>query len=169
MDVVEQLAYSKRVRRKFLERMSEMPWDEVTKNREASWYSMKNIMLHMIDNEDWIVNWVVPGRGKEYAHRKWEEYTDIGMVEAHLEEVEGRSRETLARLTPDRLDQRVNFTLSSGQSFDMTVEECLFQCFTEQLYHMGELIALFWEQNIEPPTMQWFFNRPAKGPDRTMD
>ena len=159
MDVMEQLTYSKRVRRKFLDRMSEMPWSEVTKNREASFYSMKNIMLHMIDNEDRIVNWVILGRGREYVRREWEEYSDMDGVRNHLDEVEARSKKTLARLDSEAMKRRVDFVLSSGESFDMTVEECLFQSFTEQMYHMGEIIALFWQQDIEPPTMQWFHNR----------
>jgi hypothetical protein len=25
---------------------------------------------------------------------------------------------------------------------------------------MGELIALLWQEDIEPPKMQWFFNNP---------
>jgi len=47
-----------------------------------------------------------------------------------------------------------------GKTFNLSVEECLFQSFTEQLYHMGELIALPWQENIEPPRMQWFWNNP---------
>jgi uncharacterized damage-inducible protein DinB len=57
------------------------------------------------------------------------------------------------------LSRHVDFVLQSGERFDMTVEECLFQTFTEQLYHMGELIALLWQENVEPPKMQWFYNR----------
>ena len=47
-----------------------------------------------------------------------------------------------------------------GAVFNLSVEECLLQTFTEQLYHMGELIALLWQLNIEPPQMQWFYNNP---------
>ena len=53
----------------------------------------------------------------------------------------------------------MNFTVRSG-SFDLSAEECIIQSFTEQLYHMGELIALLWQEDIEPPKMQWFFNNP---------
>ena len=162
MELLEQLAYSKRVRRKFFERMALMPWDEVAKNREASFYSMKNIMLHMIDNEDWIVNWVIPGRRKEYSRRKSEEYKDISMMRSHLEDVEARSESELASLGRDGMQRPVEFVLGSGEGFELSVEECLFQTFTEQLYHLGELIALFWQQDVEPPKMQWFYNR-ARG------
>jgi uncharacterized damage-inducible protein DinB len=148
------------VRRRFVGKLSELPWAVVDKNREASFYSMKNIMLHMLDNEDWIVNWVIPGRGREYVRRKWSEYTSMGMVLAHLEEVERKTRDWLNGLDEETLQQKVKFALSSGEEFDLAIEECLIQSFTEQMYHMGELIALMWQDNIEPPQMQWFHNNP---------
>ncbi len=130
------------------------------KNREASFYSMKNILLHMIDNEDWMVNWVIPNKSKDYARRKSAEYTNMKMIADHLEEVEERSAQYFAKLEGTELSRRVRFTTSAGQTVDLTVEECLFQSFTEQIYHLGELIALLWQDNIEPPKMQWFWNNP---------
>lgn len=153
--------YSSRVRHKFLQKLAELPWEEVAKNREASYHSMKNILIHIIDNEDWIVNWVVHNRATEYKRaRKSEDYTSVQMIREHLDEVERKTKAYLERADKDVLEKRVNFTLSSGQTFDLSVEESLFQSFTEQLYHIGELIALLWQQNIEPPTMQYFYNNP---------
>jgi uncharacterized damage-inducible protein DinB len=160
-DVKELYQYSSTVRRKFLEKLESLPWEEVTKNREASFYSMKNILIHMIDNEDWIVNWVIHDRGTEYKRaRLSEEYTSMQMVRDHLEEVERKTRTYLEKADEKEMERRVNFTTSSGNSFDLSVEESLFQSFTEQLYHMGELIALLWQEDTEPPRMQWFWNNP---------
>ena len=157
----EMYEYSSRVRRKFFQKLAELPWEEVVKDREASYYSMKNILIHIIDNEDWIVNWVVHNRATEYRRaRKSEDYTNIQMIREHLDEVERKTKTYLERADKEVLERRVNFTLSSGQTFDLSVEESLFQSFTEQLYHIGELIALLWQQNIEPPTMQYFYNNP---------
>ncbi|MDG6917029.1 MAG: hypothetical protein JRM85_05485 [Nitrososphaerota archaeon] len=159
-DIRELYRYSSSVRRRFLEKLESLPWDEVTKNREASFYSMRNILIHMIDNEDWIVNWVVRGRSREYKRKKAEEYTSVPMIKNHLEDVEGRTKAYLASAGEDELRRRVDFALlSSDASFDLSVEEALFQSFTEQLYHMGELIALLWQEDIEPPKMQYFYNR----------
>ena len=159
-DVKELYQYSSTVRRKFLEKLESLPWESVTKNREASYYSMKDIMLHMIDNEDMIVSWQVPGRGAEYKReRDWGEYTDMRMIRKHMDEVEEKTKAYLDRADEKELRRRVKFTVKSG-TFDLSVEECLLQSFTEQLYHMGELIALLWQEDIEPPRMQWFRNNP---------
>jgi uncharacterized damage-inducible protein DinB len=154
--------YSSRVRRQFLEKLATLPWEEVSKNREASHYSMAGIMLHMINNEDWIVNRVIHEKdGRDAAERPPEDYTSVRMIVDHLDDVEARTRAYLLGVDAKELDRGVRFTLSSGATFDMTVEESLFQSFTEQLYHIGELIALLWEDDLEPPRMQWFHNRES--------
>ncbi len=160
MDAVRLYDYSARVRRRFSDKLAELPWEDVQKNREASYYSMKNILVHMVDNEDWIVNWVVKDRAADYRRKKKsEEYTDMKMALDRLDEVESKTRAYLSGIDVLELSKHVSLVLQSGEKFDMTVEECLLQTFTEQLYHIGELIALLWQEDIEPPKMQWFYNR----------
>jgi uncharacterized damage-inducible protein DinB len=161
LSIFELETYSTRVRRRFAEKLSELPWEFVNKNREASYYSMKNILLHMIDNEDWIVNWVVRNDSKGYVReKKFEEYLSMQIVLDHLQDVENKTREYMQNVRDEDLKQRVKLITSKGVEFDLSVEECLFQSFTEQLYHIGELIALLWQENVEPPKMQWFYNNP---------
>ena len=151
--------YSSTVRRAFLEKLAGLPWEAVTKNREASFYSMKDIMLHMIDNEEMVVSAQILRVPDYKKAREWEEYSDIMMIREHLDDVEKKTKSYLEKADEKELGRRVNFTVRSG-SFDLSAEECLIQSFTEQLYHMGELIALLWQENIEPPRMQWFWNNP---------
>ena len=125
---------------------------------------MRNILIHMIDNEDWIVNWAIQDKSREYKReRNSDDYTSMKLVMDHLNEVEARTKAYLHRtlgMETAEFARRVKFVLSSGKSFDLSVEEVLFQSFTEQLFHLGELIALLWQENIEPPPMQWFNNNP---------
>jgi uncharacterized damage-inducible protein DinB len=165
MSIPELYNYSSRVRRRFAEKLAELPWEEVTKNREASFYSMRNILIHIIDNEDWIVNWVIYEKSQEYRReKKADDYASMREVIDHLNNVEAKTREYLESVgsKTGEFARRINFVISSGKSFDVSVEEALFQSFTEQLYHIGELIALLWQQNIEPPKMQWFWNNPRQ-------
>ena len=161
LSIEELYQYSALVRRRFVEKLAQMPWDEVSKNREASFYSMKNILIHMIDNEEWMVNWVVHNKAAEFKRdKKSDDYLNMQMILDHLSDVEKKTREYLGSVKEEELKTLVKLVLSSGKEFDLTVEECLFQSFTEQLYHLGELIALLWQENIEPPQMQWFYNNP---------
>ncbi len=158
--IFELYEYASAVRHRFAQALQHLSWEELEKNREASFYSMKNILLHMIDNEDWIVGYVIPGRTHEYVRRKWSEYKSTDEVLSHLGKVEARTREFLGTLDADKLGARVSLKPQAGIEFILTTEECLFQSFTEQLYHTGELIALLWQNNVEPPPMQWFYNNP---------
>lgn len=164
LSIPELYEYSSRVRRRFADKLSELPWDKVIENREASFYSMRNILIHMIDNEDWIVNWAIHDKSIEYKReRSSDDYTSMKLVMDHLNEVEARTKAYLRGVRgteSTEFAKQVNFVLSSGKSFHLSVEEVLFQSFTEQLYHLGELIALLWQGNVEPPPMQWFNNSP---------
>ena len=159
-DVGELVNYARMVRRRFAEKLSTLPADVVEKNMEASFYSMKNVLLHMIDNEDWIVNYVITGRQDSYVRRKWESYANMGEVTEHMHSVESGTDAFFQSIDDAALARVVVLKTSAGKEFRLSVEECLLQSFTEQLYHMGELIALLWQQNIEPPPMQWFYNNP---------
>lgn len=136
--IKEVYCYSSTVRRRFLERLAQMPWNEVSKNKEASYYSMKNIIIHTIDNENWIVNWVIHDRASEFKReRRFEDYDQMESIVRYLEEVESKTKEYLEKADEAKLRRRAKFTISSGESFDISVEECLLQQFTEQLYHIG--------------------------------
>ena len=160
--------YSATVRRAFLEKLAGLPWETVTKNREASFYSMKDIMLHMIDNEDMVLSREVLKSPDYKKPRDWAEYTDMRMIIQLSDEVQKRTDAYLDKAEERELARRVNFNVRSG-SFDLAAEECLMQSFTEQLYHMGELIALMWQEDIEPPKMQWFFNNPRARPPGVLE
>ncbi len=47
-----------------------------------------------------------------------------------------------------------------------TVEDGCFQASFEQAHHLGEIIAVFWQQDWNPPPMTWIQNRPAAKPAR---
>jgi uncharacterized damage-inducible protein DinB len=157
---MELYEYALAVRGRFLVTLTELPWEALERNREASHYSMKNILIHMIQNEEWMVNWVVQGKSTQYVWAPYKTFTDASLIRSKLEDVERRSRDYLRRATAEELSRKVILTLDSGEHFELTVEECLFQSFTEQIFHLGELIALLWQEDVEPPKMQWFYNNP---------
>ena len=156
----ELIKYSTAVRRRFADTLSSLPQETVEKNMEASFHSMKNIMLHMIDNEDYIVNYVITGKADAYVRKKSEDYAELSTVLKHMEDVEAKTASFLSAADDAELRKTVSLRTRNGDVFSLSVEECLLQTFTEQLYHMGELIALLWQLNIEPPRMQWFYNNP---------
>ena len=42
-----------------------------------------------------------------------------------------------------------------GETVEVTAEDILIHLFEEEVHHRGELIALLWQMDIEPPLMGW--------------
>jgi len=66
-----------------------------------------------------------------------------------MKEVERKTDAYFRTLSSKELGEKVRLKVRDGE-FALTIEECLLQSFTEQLYHIVELIALLWQMNIEP-------------------
>jgi uncharacterized damage-inducible protein DinB len=43
----------------------------------------------------------------------------------------------------------------AGETIEVTAEDILIHVFEEEVHHRGELIALLWQMDIEPPLMGW--------------
>ena len=118
-------------------------------------------MVHMIYVEDWLLSSAILGRGRDYREKNFKSFQDIHAVLTYLDKVEAKTRAYLKNVSERELRRKVRLQFSPrGAVYDMSVEECLYQSVTEQLYHLGELIALLWKENIKPPSMEWFSNSP---------
>ena len=126
LDIKELFQYAHIVRSRFASKLSELTWEEVCKNREASFYSMKNILLHMIDNEDWMINWVIKGKQDQYVRKSWDDYTSMEQVLKHMSEVETKTYEYFNSLNSEELNRKVTLKIRERE-FILTVEECLLQ------------------------------------------
>jgi hypothetical protein len=41
---------------------------------------------------------------------------------------------------------------------EIALRDVLMQVTFEQAHHLGEIIAILWQSNIEPPEMTWIMN-----------
>ena len=132
-----------------------LPWEEVVRGRGASFDSLRNIFLHVVDVEDRVINYVIPGRAKEWVSRPPEEFHDVGSIKKRVLEVEGKTNAYLAKLTPDELEKRIEFPMWGKPPVSVRVEDVLLQVVLESIHHFGELIALLWQMDVVPPHMGW--------------
>ena len=56
---------------------------------------------------------------------------------------------------PGKLFDRYRIRNDLGETVEVTAEDILIHLFEEEIHHRGELIALLWQMNIEPPLMGW--------------
>lgn len=153
VEVRELLEYNQNVRHEYFEKLASIPWREFTKNREASFHSIRNIFIHALNAMDYWLDFV---QNEELlSKRKFDEYKTFDEVRAYMEHVENRMVGYLDSLLAGDLKGKHKVTCDGGETIEVTAEDILIHVFEEEVHHRGELIALLWQMNIEPPPMGW--------------
>jgi uncharacterized damage-inducible protein DinB len=150
MKTLKLLEYSQFLRHKYLETLSKLPWEEVVKDRGASFPSLRDIYLHMIFVADAYINYGLQGN-TNYPNVNYNEYDSIEKITKYLEDVESRANANLSKVTPEELAKKIERKLRDGSTFLVAVEDILLDLFQEETHHRGELIALLWQMDVAPP------------------
>jgi len=153
VEIRELLEYNDETRRKYLESFARLPWSEFVKDRGASWGSIRNIFIHTLGAIDYWLDFLQ----KENLHsrRKHDEYRTFEEVKTYMEHVEKRMRNYLDTLPEGGLKKKYVVKNDSDETVEITVEDVLIHIFEEEVHHRGEIIALLWQMNVEPPLMGW--------------
>ena len=104
VDVRELLKYNQEVRHRYFESLTELSWDEFTKNREASFHSIRNIFIHTLNAVDYWLSFL---QKEEYKpHPKFDEYMTFEDVRKYLEHVEKLVSKYLEILSNEKMTKR---------------------------------------------------------------
>ena len=152
MKALKLLEYSQFLRHKYLETISKLPWEEVVKDRGASFPSLRDIYLHMVFVVDAYINYILQGN-PNYPSVNYNEYDSIEKVTKYLEEIESKANAYLSKVTPEELAKNIERKQKDGSTFLVPVEDLLLDLFQEETHHRGELIALLWQMDDAPPHM----------------
>jgi uncharacterized damage-inducible protein DinB len=109
----------------------------------------------MVDNEDMMINYVIPGRVKDWVRRNPEEFSNMDSIKKHVREVESKTTAYAAKMKPAELERKVEVARPGTPPTSVRVEDILTHVVIENVHHFGELIALFWQIDIEPPHLGW--------------
>ena len=150
MKILQLLEYSQFLRHKYLETLSKLPWEEVVKDRGASFPSLRDIFLHMVFVVDAYINYALQGN-PNYPNIQYNEYDSIEKVKKYMEQVESKANAYLSKVTPEELAKNIERKQKDGSTLHITVEEMLLDFFQEETHHRGELMALLWQDDVEPP------------------
>ncbi|MCJ7718632.1 DinB family protein [Candidatus Bathyarchaeota archaeon] len=147
------IQYTHAVRRRYLKILGELSWDEVIKDRGASFPSIRDIFLHALDAEDLFINYIVQGKYEKWVSQDYGNFLNIHQIEGRVDDVEKNVDAYLKTLTERELDRKV--ALPWRPSFLLRVDDVLINVAIEDACHMGELIALMWQIDKEPPFLSW--------------
>jgi uncharacterized damage-inducible protein DinB len=153
VDVRKLIEYNEEVRHRYFDALAKLPWDELTKNREASFHSLRNIFIHTLGAVDHWLDFLLAEQLR--TKRDYDDYRAVEEIQTYMGHVEARMRTYMASLTPGGLQKEYQVTNDLGEATRVTAEDILIHVFEEEVHHRGELIALLWQMGIEPPLMGW--------------
>lgn len=153
VDVKELLKYNETIRHRYFESFLKLSWNDFTKDRGASFSSIRNIFVQTLSAIDYWLDFLQ----KENIHSKskFEEYKTFDDVRTYMEHVERRMQNYLDSLSRKELQKKYNATDEDHKIAKFTAEDVLVHVFEEEVHHRGELIALYWQMDIDPPAMEW--------------
>ena len=160
IDTAKLMEYSQELRHRYLDALSELPWEEVVKDRGASFPSLRDIYLHCMVCVDGYLNNILQGT-PSFPQITYKDYDSIDTIRGYVDHVESRANAYLHAITPEELARTVIRTRRDGSTTIATVEDYLLHLFQEEAHHRGELIALLWQMDVKPPHMGWiqYLNR----------
>jgi uncharacterized damage-inducible protein DinB len=152
-DVKSLLDYNESVRHRYFESLSKLSWKEFTRDRGASFHSIRNIFVHTLGAIDYWLDFLL--KEDLCSRRKFDEYRNFDDVKAYMKHVENRTRHYFDSLSTEGLHKTYTAKGDDGKPIEFTAEDVLIHVFEEEVHHRGELIALLWQMDVEPPPMGW--------------
>jgi len=150
VDIKNLLAYNDAERRAFFKAFAKLTWDDFTKNREASFNSIRNIFIHTLNATDYWLDFLQ--NENQRSKKKFEDYKTLKEIGTYMKHVEKRMNKYLNSLSSKALKKKYKGReRRKGKVETLTAEDILVHVFEEEIHHRGELIALFWQMGIKPP------------------
>lgn len=149
--------YNEKVLRAFFNTLNGLPWETVSKNGESGHYSMKNTLVHILSVYNGWINYNARGKSNEipWEEHDYETYNSMEQVKNFMEKVLAGVNVFLNEINDNALSTKISAPWMDGEH---ELSDVLMQVTFEQAHHLGEIIALLWQVNIEPPEMTWIMN-----------
>lgn len=151
-------AYNRVARQRYFETLSQLPPAELKRDRGASFPTMLDILGHSIGGtETWIVRMsAVNGEGlKPYDGPEPETLEDL---QRYARTVDGKVDQFFSRLKDEDLDRTYLVPKLPpwwDEDFTTSFRGTLLHVIEHELQHRGELNALLWQIDVNPPILDW--------------
>jgi uncharacterized damage-inducible protein DinB len=132
-----------------------LPWREVSADKGTGHRSIFGTLVHILNvHEVWMI-YIVQGRTREIDdlfRQTVRRPTTWAGFDAYWKRVRTGLDRYYSSVTSRRLERRVKAPWMSGS---YTAGDAVLQTTFEQAHHLGEIIAIYWQREKEPPEMTW--------------
>jgi uncharacterized damage-inducible protein DinB len=152
----EVFEYNMFVRKKYLAFLGKLPKNTLTRDRGASHPSILDIFVHVLDDKkSWFYTYQT---GKQDLPET--KASSLGEARKLESEVDKYIHNFMQKLEPEDIHKPFRFTVSSGpekgQLITWSLKGMLWHQVEEELQHRGEINALLWQEDIDPPVTSWW-------------
>ena len=151
MQVTDLVRYNHVVRGLYLDAMAKLPWATVVEPKGLSFDSMRNVFLHLTFVEDRWINYIIPGRLKEWVDQDFNKFDTINSLKMYMEHVKDATESYLRKLSAEELNRQIVVPWGDKPGTLISIETALCQIVMEDMIHYGELSAVLWQMNLEAP------------------
>jgi uncharacterized damage-inducible protein DinB len=140
--------YNSAVRRKYLRAVWKLAPRQRYRSRGASYPTIVDIYMHVLDAYRW---WFISvyGKGKSFEEYPLGQRYTKSEAERETKALERLIQKTLRDVGPQGLNKVVSW--KGPRPFRVSVREMLLHMVEEELQHRGEMNALLWQIDVDPP------------------
>jgi uncharacterized damage-inducible protein DinB len=151
------------LRSDFFEKAASLGWREFTRDRGVSLGSCRKIFLHLAVVEEQHVTQFCEGRATPWPpslmRMPKNRYRDVASIRRRLSQVTALAENRFRKWdNPKGLAKRVVW-VADKYPLRVSRETALTQCATEHLLHLGEVEAVLWQLDVQPPLTHWIWSQ----------
>ena len=155
-DFKELFTYNHTIRQNYIDTFKQkLSWEDMIKNRETGWLSLKDTLLHIIWVEDSWINYSVQGLEDPNRPFPYSNYHSWNAIDNYNLNSTSRIDRYLQSIAPNDLWKPVSRLNIDGIRRSTKARDVLIHVIAEELHHRGEIIAILWQMNFQPPDMGW--------------
>ena len=153
--IKEWYRYNTYVRKKYLDAIEKLPAQEIDRDRGASFPTLVDILAHTLDAYASWFFYTWEGKQFDRSKRIRGRVKTVRELKEEEKKVDSGIMKFVEDLSAPDLDKTFEDTWEDGRKWRFTLRQMLWHMVEEELQHRGELNALLWQMDIDPPITDW--------------
>jgi uncharacterized damage-inducible protein DinB len=134
--------------------MEKLPWEEIIRDHAASFSSIRNVFLHVLNAYRYWFQYAIYNNLKDYKGIDTATFNTVDAIRKHEAEVDSMVTSLIDSLREEDL-LKVRVIQDGSVTYNVTMEAVLMHMIEEELQHRGEINCMFWQQGIDPPIVEY--------------
>jgi uncharacterized damage-inducible protein DinB len=146
--------YNSYVRKKYLAALEKLPPGEINRDRGASFPTLIDILAHTLDAYNRWFFYRYLGKNPDSSTRLRGQIKSLQALNEAEKKVDFEVMRFVEGLKPSDLDNTFE-TIDESNKYRFNLRQMLWHLVEEELQHRGEINALLWQIDIDPPITDW--------------